>query len=77
MGMLCNLPVQQAPVTYTILHPSLTRDLGAESITQPLRQESLSGNSKTVMIAALSPALSNFDETLSTLKFARASAGPA
>lgn len=34
-------------------------------------QESLSGNSKTVMIAALSPALSNLDETLSTLKFAQ------
>ena len=34
-----------------------------------VRQESLSGNSKTVMIAALSPALSNLDETLSTVKF--------
>ena len=35
-----------------------------------LLKESLSGNSKTVMVAALSPALSNFDETLSTLQFA-------
>lgn len=33
-------------------------------------QESLGGNSITVMIAALSPALCNFDETLSTLKYA-------
>ena len=33
-----------------------------------VRQESLSGNSKTVMIAALSPALSNLDETLSTFE---------
>ena len=33
-------------------------------------QESLGGNSVTVMIAALSPALVNFDETLSTLKYA-------
>merc|ERR1719443_2689177 len=33
-------------------------------------QDSLSGNSKTVMIAALSPALSNVDETMSTLRFA-------
>eukprot|EP00930_Biecheleria_cincta_P046853 TRINITY_DN32383_c0_g1_i1.p1 TRINITY_DN32383_c0_g1~~TRINITY_DN32383_c0_g1_i1.p1 ORF type:complete len:916 (-),score=164.49 TRINITY_DN32383_c0_g1_i1:82-2829(-) len=39
-------------------------------LTQVL-QESLSGNSKTVMIAALSPALSNVDETLSTLRFAQ------
>ncbi|CAE7190037.1 KIF13B [Symbiodinium pilosum] len=45
-------------------HPMLPQDFDG--------QESLSGNSKTVMIAALSPALSNFDETLSTLKFARA-----
>ena len=33
-------------------------------------QESLGGNSITVMIAALSPALCNFEETLSTLKYA-------
>mmetsp|Transcript_93760 Transcript_93760/g.148038 ORF Transcript_93760/g.148038 Transcript_93760/m.148038 type:complete len:1003 (-) Transcript_93760:279-3287(-) len=33
-------------------------------------QDSLSGNSRTVMIAALSPALSNYEETLSTLRFA-------
>uniref|UniRef100_A0A0G4HP77 Kinesin motor domain-containing protein n=1 Tax=Chromera velia CCMP2878 TaxID=1169474 RepID=A0A0G4HP77_9ALVE len=35
-----------------------------------LLSESLSGNSKTAMIAAISPASSNFDETLSTLRFA-------
>eukprot|EP00913_Durusdinium_trenchii_P009743 g9152.t1 len=34
-------------------------------------QESLSGNSKTVLIAALSPAFSNLEETLGTLKFAQ------
>lgn len=33
-------------------------------------QESLGGNSITAMLAALSPAGSNFDETLSTLKYA-------
>ena len=33
-------------------------------------QESLGGNSITVMVAALSPAVCNFDETLSTLKYA-------
>merc|ERR1711871_1848626 len=32
--------------------------------------ESLSGNSQTVMMAALSPASSNSDETLGTLRFA-------
>lgn len=32
-----------------------------------LLSESLGGNSKTIMIAALSPAGSNYDETLSTL----------
>lgn len=35
-----------------------------------LLQESLVGNSKTVMIAAVSPARSNFEETMSTLRFA-------
>mmetsp|Transcript_23971 Transcript_23971/g.53982 ORF Transcript_23971/g.53982 Transcript_23971/m.53982 type:complete len:1025 (+) Transcript_23971:51-3125(+) len=37
-----------------------------------LLQESLSGNSKTVMIAAISPSKNNFEETLSTLRFAHA-----
>ncbi len=35
-----------------------------------LLQESLGGNSVTMMIAALSPADNNFDETLSTLRYA-------
>lgn len=33
-------------------------------------QDSLGGNSKTIMIAAASPASSNYSETLSTLQFA-------
>ena len=33
-------------------------------------QESLGGNSLTAMVAALSPAACNFEETLSTLKYA-------
>merc|ERR1712217_518065 len=36
-----------------------------------LLSDCLSGNSKTVMIAACSPAANNFDETLSTLRFAQ------
>lgn len=35
-----------------------------------LLSDSLSGNSKTVMMAAASPAENNFDETMSTLRFA-------
>ncbi|KAJ3336846.1 Kinesin-like protein kif3b [Gonapodya sp. JEL0774] len=35
-----------------------------------LLQDSLGGNSKTVMLATLSPASFNFDETLSTLRYA-------
>ena len=35
-----------------------------------LLQDSLGGNTKTVMVAALSPADYNYDETLSTLRYA-------
>lgn len=35
-----------------------------------LLQDSLGGNTKTIMIAAVSPANYNYDETLSTLRYA-------
>ena len=35
-----------------------------------LLQDSLGGNTKTVMVAAISPADYNLDETLSTLRYA-------
>lgn len=35
-----------------------------------LLQDSLGGNTKTIMIAAVSPADYNYDETLSTLRYA-------
>ena len=35
-----------------------------------LLQDSLGGNTKTVMIACISPADYNFDETMSTLRYA-------
>lgn len=35
-----------------------------------LLQDSLGGNTKTIMIAALSPADYNYDESLSTLRYA-------
>jgi len=41
-----------------------------ESSLTKLLQNALGGNSKTCMIAALSPADINFDETLSTLRYA-------
>jgi len=41
-----------------------------DSVLTKLLQNSLGGNAKTVMIAALSPADMNYDETLSTLRYA-------
>lgn len=41
-----------------------------DSVLTKLLQNSLGGNSKTIMIAALSPADINYDETLSTLRYA-------
>jgi kinesin family protein 3/17 len=35
-----------------------------------LLQDSLGGNTKTIMIANISPSILNYDETLSTLKYA-------
>lgn len=35
-----------------------------------LLQDSLGGNAKTVMIATISPAASNYEESLSTLRYA-------
>lgn len=35
-----------------------------------LSQDSLGGNTKTLMVACLSPADNNYDETLSTLRYA-------
>ncbi|XP_077133872.1 kinesin-like protein KIF14 isoform X2 [Ranitomeya variabilis] len=42
-----------------------------ESVLTWLLKESLGGNSKTAMIATVSPAISNVEETLSTLRYAR------
>lgn len=41
------------------------------SLLTHILSESLVGNSKTFMIAAVSPADSNYEETLSTLRFAQ------
>lgn len=41
-----------------------------DSVLTWILRDSLCGNSKTVMLAALSPAAANYQETLSTLRFA-------
>lgn len=41
-----------------------------ESVLTWLLRESLGGNSKTFMMAAISPAGANYEETLSTLRYA-------
>lgn len=41
-----------------------------DSVLTRILQNALGGNSKTLMICALSPATNNFDETLSTLRYA-------
>ena len=41
-----------------------------DSILTWLLKDSLGGNSKTVMIATISPALDNYEESLSTLRYA-------
>jgi kinesin family protein 1/kinesin family protein 3/17 len=64
LGNVINALVEQAKGKKGVFIPyrnsKLTRVL----------QESLGGNSITCMLAALSPALCNYDETLSTLKYA-------
>ncbi len=41
-----------------------------DSVLTWLLKDNLGGNSKTVMIATISPAADNFEETLSTLRYA-------
>eukprot|EP00754_Rhynchopus_humris_P005014 Rhum_TRINITY_DN12512_c2_g1::Rhum_TRINITY_DN12512_c2_g1_i1::g.52414::m.52414/K17914/KIF13; kinesin family member 13 len=48
------------------------RSLQRESILTWLLADSLGGNSKTVLVATVSPSSSNYTETLSTLKYASA-----
>ena len=41
-----------------------------DSALTRILQNALGGNSKTIMICALSPATTNYEETLSTLRYA-------
>ena len=42
-----------------------------DSVLTKLLKNALGGNSKTIMIAALSPADINYEETLSTLRYGK------
>ena len=42
-----------------------------DSILTKLLMNALGGNSKTIMIAAISPADNNYDETVSTLRYGK------
>lgn len=55
------------PLKLQIIHTFVT----LFSFKQRLLKESLGGNSKTSMIATISPAASNVEETLSTLRYAK------
>ena len=52
--------------------PGALRSLQRESILTWLLADSLGGNSQTALVATVSPAASNFTETLSTLRYASA-----
>ena len=60
----------------TLRSLSLTKQIFKNLIQQSLLfqssvfQDSLGGNTKTLMVACLSPADNNYDETLSTLRYA-------
>jgi pSer/pThr/pTyr-binding forkhead associated (FHA) protein len=52
-------------------HPSTQRHIPyRDSVLTWLLKDSLGGNSKTIMIATVSPAMCNYGETLSTLRYA-------
>uniref|UniRef100_T1HYD7 Kinesin-like protein unc-104 n=1 Tax=Rhodnius prolixus TaxID=13249 RepID=T1HYD7_RHOPR len=57
-------------VNQTSVFPNLNFIPYRDSVLTWLLRENLGGNSKTAMIAAISPADINYDETLSTLRYA-------
>lgn len=68
LSVLANVIAMLAEDTKTTAHGFAP--FRNSKLTQIL-QDSLSGNSRTVMLAALSPTLSNLEETRSTLRFAQ------
>ena len=57
-------------VISSLINPNSTYIPYRDSKLTRLLQDSLGGNTKTVMIAAIGPADYNVDETLSTLRYA-------
>lgn len=61
----------ESPPPLTLTHHTIT--LHPSHVTPsppPLTQDNLGGNSKTVMVATVSPASDNYEESLSTLRYA-------
>ena len=57
-------------VIQTLVNPKATHIPYRDSKLTRLLQDSLGGNTKTVMIANVGPSAYNYDETVSTLKYA-------
>lgn len=57
-------------VIQTLVNPKASHVPYRDSKLTRLLQDSLGGNTKTVMIANVGPSGYNFDETVSTLKYA-------
>ncbi len=57
-------------VIQTLVNPKSTHIPYRDSKLTRLLQDSLGGNTKTVMIANVGPSGYNYDETVSTLKYA-------
>lgn len=49
---------------------STARNTWCINFMLPFYQDNLGGNSKTVMVATVSPSADNYEETLSTLRYA-------
>ena len=70
-GIKINMsPTALGNVISSLIDPASKHIPYRDSKLTRLLQDSLGGNTKTVMIAACSPADYNFDETLSTLRYA-------
>jgi len=70
-GILINKSLMTLGNVITALCDSKSKHIPyRDSNLTRLLQDSLGGNTKTVMVAALSPANYNFEETMSTLRYA-------
>lgn len=70
MGSVISALAELSSSTQTSSSKSKTFIPYRDSVLTWLLKDSLGGNSKTIMIAAISPADCNYGETLSTLRYA-------